>query len=134
MSDEAPAVQPAPPVPSTSAISLGMACSVMSVPVLLYTAHDIFFCLPKFMDVFKSIKVHVHMSTDLLSRYGGVLWVMVAIAIALSFAEAARRPSRRRTVAIQVAVFLVTLIFAYLVRHVMWYPWISLFQGIGTEK
>ena len=129
MSDEKPAA-------STSAISLGMACSVMSLPVLLYSAHDIFFWLPKVMDCLLAIRVKVRggVMTEFLSRYGFALWVMVAVAIALSILEAYRRPGLVRTVRIQVAALAAAVVLAMLARHAAWFQFVSLFQGIGVEK
>ncbi|HTF56076.1 MAG TPA: hypothetical protein VK661_02315 [Planctomycetota bacterium] len=125
---------PPPPVASSSAISLGMSCMVMSVPVLLYSAYDIFYWLARALDVYMSVKVKVDFSTEVLSRYGIALWGIAAGSVILSMLEAYRRPGRPRTVAIQVCAFLATVILAYTARHAMWDPFMSLLQGIGTEK
>ncbi len=134
MTDEGPTAQPVPPPPSTSAISLGMACMVMSIPVLLYSAFDIFEWLPRALDVYKSVKVKIDLSTEIMCEYGTILWMMVAVAMVLSLLEAWRHPGRPRTVAIQVSMFVAAVILAYLARHAMWYPLTNLLEGIGTQR
>jgi hypothetical protein len=117
MSDEptpASAPAPVPSVASTSLISLGMACSVMSIPVLLNSAHDIFHWMPRVREVWKSVNVRNELTTDLFSRYGYILWLMVAVSIVLSVILAFRRPGKRRTVAMQVATFVAAVILAYM--------------------
>ena len=57
-----------------------------------------------------------------------------AAALALSVVDGYRRPARPRTIVVQVAAFLASVIFACMVRHLMRRPFISLMQGIGTEN
>ena len=133
MTEEAVPV-PALSASSVSAISLGMICSVLCVPMLIYSGDYIFVWLPRSLDVWASVKVHIPLLTLFLSDYGVILWTLVAVGTVFSFLEAYRRPGHRRTVAIQVAAFVSALILAWMARNAVWLPLVSLFQGIGTAK
>jgi hypothetical protein len=125
---------PGPAPLSVSATSFGMACSVGAILALVYCYDLVFSFLPKAEDVFRSIKVHMPLVSEVMSRYGWILWSLVALCAVLSVVEAFRRPPTRRTVAIQVAAFASSLILVFLAKEAMWGPLVGLMRGIGTEK
>jgi hypothetical protein len=127
--------QPSPPSPgSVNLIALGITCSVVSVYLLADCYYSIFIYLPRAIDVFKSVKVHVDLVTDLMAHYGKILWALVALCTVLSIVVAFRRPGHRRTVAVQGATFVSALILIFLARHAVWSSFVGLLQGVGTEK
>ena len=114
--------------------SLGTSCAMVSAMMTLYAADYIFLRMVNFEAVFKSVKVNVPVSFDLMNRYGPYLCCAVAVCVVVSFHQALRHGGSRRALGINVTVAVVALCLAFLAREAVWQPFMSMFQGIGAEK
>jgi len=118
----------------TSAISLGMACLVMNMLVLLYCAEYILIWLPKFDDFFRTLKVFIHPMTEFVVKWGWLLWCLCASCTVLSCVEVWRHPGRSRTIVVQAVACGTAVFLAILVRYAACWTFLGLFQGIGTKS
>ena len=125
---------PPPDVRRSQIASVGMFCAMASALSLLFAGDYLYFKLPKFNDVYKSIQVRIPQGYEFVYDYGMAAWGLLLIATVVSFDRAIRDPLGRWTLTFNVAVGFAAVGFAFFVFHAAWSPFYNLLQGIGTQQ